>query len=196
MTDEKAGTIRTIRPALTLFIVLWVITGIIYPLAVYAVGQLLFPEQAQGSLIYNKNGGVTGSKLIGQQFSSQKYFWSRPSATPDYPYNPLASSGSNLGPTSRKLMEDISNRTEYMLKTNDGSEIFSDLVMASASGLDPHISLKSAQMQAPRVAKARGIELETIKGRIEEHAEKPVFGILGEERVNVLLLNKALDSLQ
>jgi K+-transporting ATPase ATPase C chain len=196
MTDENTGIIKTLKPVLILFIILWVITGIIYPLAVYVAGQLIFPWQAQGSLIYDKNGGITGSKLIGQEFSGQKYFWPRPSATAELPYNPLASSGSNLGPTSRKLMDEISNRTEYMMNANGASEIPSDIVMASASGLDPHISIKSAQMQAPRVAKARGIELETVNKKIQENTEEPVLGILGEERVNVLLLNKALDNMQ
>lgn len=195
MTDKNKRTID-LKPALTLLTILWLITGIIYPITIYAISQLLFPIQSHGNLVYNKNGDVTGSKLIGQPFSSQKYFWPRPSATADYPYNPIASGGNNLGPTSKKLIEDISNRTEHLMNANGASRIPSDLVMASASGLDPHISLISAQTQALRVANARGIELETVNTMIKEHSEKPVFGILGEERVNVLLLNKALDDIQ
>ena len=197
MTDEKTRAINdALKPAAAIFAILWLITGVIYPLTVYVLSQSLFQSQAEGSLIYEKDGSISGSKLIGQHFTGDRYFWPRPSATHDHPYNPLASSGSNLGPTSKRLVEDISNRTEYLMNANGVSDIPSDLVMASASGLDPHISLKSAQMQVQRVARARGIELETVNRLIQEHTEKPVFGILGEERVNVLLLNKALDDRQ
>jgi K+-transporting ATPase ATPase C chain len=195
ITDEKTGVLKELKPALVLFIILWFITGVAYPLAAYAAGQLMFPAQAAGSLIYDKNGAVSGSELIGQQFSGRRYFWPRPSATADYPYNPLASGGSNLGPTSRKLHSDIASRRAYLMAANNVSEIPSDMVMASASGLDPHISPESARMQAQRVASARGIGLSTVNKLIEAHTEKPVLGILGEERVNVLMLNKALDEL-
>ena len=196
MTEEQNGTIKVVKPMLALFIILWLVTGVIYPLAVYLVGQFLFPEQAYGSLMYDKNGGVIGSKLIGQSFTAEKYFWPRPSATRDHPYNSLASGGSNLGPTNKNLIDGISNRTKYLMNANGASEIPSDLAMASASGLDPHISRSSAQVQAHRVARARGIPAEAVDRMILEHTEKPVLGILGEERVNVLLLNIALDDMQ
>jgi potassium-transporting ATPase KdpC subunit len=193
MSDEKSSAIKAIKPAIIVFSVFWLMTGIVYPLTIYAVGQSLFPHQAQGSLIYDRQGHLTGSTLIGQPFSGERYFWPRPSMTADYPYNPLASGGSNLGPTSRRLVGDISNRTERLMKTRGATGIPSDLVMASASGLDPHISVSSAHLQASRIAKARGINVETVNMIIEENAQTPILGILGEERVNVLLLNKALD---
>jgi potassium-transporting ATPase KdpC subunit len=193
MPDEKPKTVKAMKPAVMLFVVFWFITGIVYPLSVYAVSQLLFPAQAQGSLIHDGQGHPTGSKLIGQPFSGERYFWPRPSMTAEHPYNPLASAGSNLGPTSKRLIDDISNRTERLMEIHETDEIPSDLVTASASGLDPHISLYSAKLQASRVAVARGMDSETIDRLIGENTEKPILGILGEERVNVLLLNRALD---
>jgi potassium-transporting ATPase KdpC subunit len=196
MSDEKRVVRIPIKHAIGVFISLWVILGLAYPLAVYGAGQYLFPAKADGSLIYGNNGSITGSQLIGQPFSSEKYFWPRPSATDDYPYNPMASGGSNMGPTNKDLIETISNRIRSEMEINNVSEIPSDLVMASASGLDPHISLESAFLQAPRIAKARGIEVEEINEMIEEQAEKPAFDILGEERVNILILNMALDAIE
>ncbi|VVB52106.1 Potassium-transporting ATPase KdpC subunit [uncultured archaeon] len=193
MKDRKNGAIKTLKPAVALFALLWVITAIIYPLTVFAVGRILFPAQSQGSLIYDKNGDVIGSTLIGQSFTGEKYFWSRPSATSGFPYNSLSSSGSNLGPTSRILVEGVYNRTRLFMLANGVSYVPSDAVMSSASGLDPHISLMSAQMQAQRVAKARGMEIDTVNRIVQKHTEYPLFGVLGEERVNVLLLNQALD---
>jgi K+-transporting ATPase ATPase C chain len=199
MSDEKAADEKKamgipIRQAVGVFISMWVILGIAYPLAVYGAGDYLFPTKAEGSLIYGINGSISGSELIGQSFSSERYFWSRPSATGDYPYNPMASGGSNLGPTNKKLIEGIVNRTRSEMEADNVSEIPSDLVMASASGLDPHISLKSAFLQAPRVARARGINVEIVNEIISKQAEKPRIGLLGEERVNILMLNNALDA--
>jgi potassium-transporting ATPase KdpC subunit len=184
--------VKALRPALALFIVLWAVTGLVYPLAVYVGSQTLFPSQAQGSLIIN-GGRVAGSALIGQHFSSDRYFWPRPSMTQGYPYNPLASSGSNLGPTNINLVDSISNRTAVMMAANGVSEVPSDLVMASASGLDPHISLAAARVQVSRVGKARGMGLDAVNRLVDEHTEKPFLAFLGRERVNVLLLNSALD---
>jgi K+-transporting ATPase ATPase C chain len=195
MTDGKTTAKNAIRPAIALFTVFWLITGIAYPITVYAASQILFPAQAQGSLIHDKQGQISGSKLIGQPFSGDKYFQPRPSMTAGYPYNPLASGGSNLGPTSKDLVNAVSNRTEQMMKADGAAKISSDLVTASASGLDPHISVESARMQAPRIAKARGTNLETVNRIIAENTEKPILGILGKERANVLLMNKALDEL-
>jgi potassium-transporting ATPase KdpC subunit len=195
MSDKKSKTAAALKPAIMLFIVFWTITGIVYPLAVYAASQLLFPAQAQGSIIYDKQGLSEGSKLIGQPFSDEKYFWPRPSMTAEYPYNPLASAGSNMGPTNKRLIDDISNRTEQSMEIHGATKIPSDLVTASASGLDPHISVDSAHLQAPRIADARGVRLEEVNRIIDENTERPVFGILGRERTNVLLMNRALDEL-
>jgi K+-transporting ATPase ATPase C chain len=162
---------------------------------VYGAGQFLFTAKAEGSLIYGRNGSITGSELIGQPFIGDRYFWPRPSATSDYPYNPLASSGSNMGPTNKELIGLILNRTRTIMEADNASEVPSDLVMASASGLDPHISPASAYLQAPRVARARGMEVETVNTLISKQTERPVFGILGEARVNVLMLNRELDAL-
>jgi potassium-transporting ATPase KdpC subunit len=196
MTDDKPTTVKVIRPAIVLFGIFWLLCGIVYPLSVYAAGQILFPKEAQGSLIFDNQGIPTGSNLIGQPFSSDKYFSPRPSMTADYPYNPLASAGSNLGPTSRGLVDDILIRAERLGEREGVTQAPSDLVSASASGLDPHISVGSARLQAPRVAKTRGISTEKVDGLIGEYTEKPLLGILGEERVNVLLLNRALDKMR
>jgi potassium-transporting ATPase KdpC subunit len=195
MPDETSATKKAIKPAIMLFIILWLVTGIIYPLTVYSVSQLLFPAQAQGSILYDKQGNPAGSKLIGQPFSDEKYFQPRPSMTAGYPYNPLASAGSNLGPTSKRLMDDISNRTDRLIGAQ-GANVPSDLVTASASGLDPHISVNSAHLQASSIAKARGMDSSAVDRIIEKNTEKPILGILGEERVNVLMMNKALDEMQ
>jgi K+-transporting ATPase ATPase C chain len=186
---------KNIKPALKLFAIMMVLTGIVYPVAVTALAQLFFPYQAGGSLVYDK-GNLTGSVLIGQPFSDPKYFWSRPSATADPPYNPLASGGSNLGPTNKVLIEQISNRTELLKSSGIQAPVPSDLVEASASGLDPHISMQSALVQIPRVAKARNLSEDTLNKLVLEHIEDRQFGFLGEQRINVLQLNLALDNMK
>ena len=187
---------KQIKIALKLFAILMILVGVIYPVAVTALAQLFFPKEAGGSLLYDSGGNLTGSALIGQPFSDPKYFWSRPSATSDYPYNPLASGGSNLGPTNKILIEQISNRTELLKSSGIQSPVPSDLVEASASGLDPHISMQSALVQMPRVARARNLDEETLRNIVLEHVEERQFGFLGKQRINVLKLNIALDSMK
>ena len=187
---------KNIKTALKLFAILMVLVGVIYPVAVTVLAQLIFPKEAGGSLLYDPGGNITGSALIGQPFSDPKYFWSRPSATSGYPYNPLASGGSNLGPTNKDLIDQISNRTELLKSSGILSPVPSDLVEASASGLDPHISMQSALVQIPRVAKARNLSEETLNKLVLEHVENRQFGFLGEQRINVLKLNLALDSMK
>lgn len=172
-----------------------VVTGIIYPVAVTVLAQLFFPYQVGGSLLYDK-GNLTGSALIGQPFSDPKYFWSRPSATGAYPYNSLASGGSNLGPTNKVLIEQISNRTEQLESSGIQASVPSDLVEASASGLDPHISVNAALVQVPRVAKVRNLSEDTVRKLVLQHVEDRQFGFLGEQRINVLKLNLALDGMK
>ncbi len=184
---------KNIKTTLKLFVILMVLVGIIYPVAITALAQLFFPKEAGGSLLYDSGGNITGSALIGQPFSDPKYFWSRPSATSGYPYNPLASGGSNLGPTNKDLIDQISNRTELLKSSGIQTPVPSDLVEASASGLDPHISMQSALVQVPRVARARNLSEETLNKLVVEHVENRQFGFLGEQRINVLELNLALD---
>jgi K+-transporting ATPase ATPase C chain len=187
---------KNIKTTLKLFAILMVLVGVIYPVAVTVLAQLFFPKEAGGSLLYDSGGNLTGSALIGQPFSDPKYFWSRPSATSGYPYNPLASGGSNLGPTNKDLIDQISNRTELLKSSGILAPVPSDLVEASASGLDPHISMQSALVQIPRVAKARNLSEETVRRLVLEHVEERQFGFLGEQRINVLELNLALDSMK
>ncbi len=179
-----------------MMLLVWtVITGVAYPLAVTGLAQLLFPKQASGSLISNELGKPLGSTLIGQAFSDPKYFWGRPSATSPYPYNAGASSGSNLGPTNPALMESVKARIETLRKFDPDNQqaIPVDLVTASASGLDPHISLAAAKYQISRVAKARKVAIHSIIALIDANTEPRKWLILGEPRVNVLTLNLALD---
>ncbi len=185
-----------IKTTLKLFAILMVLVGVIYPVAVTALAQLFFPKEAGGSLLYGSGGNLTGSALIGQPFSDPKYFWSRPSATGGPPYNPLASGGSNLGPTNKVLIDQVANRTELLKSSGIQAPVPSDLVEASASGLDPHISMQSALVQIPRVARARALDEEAVRKLVLEHVEERQFGILGEQRVNVLELNLALDSMK
>ncbi len=187
---------KNIKTTLKLFAILMVLIGVIYPIAVTALAQLFFPKEAGGSLLYDSGGNLTGSALIGQPFSDPKYFWSRPSVTSDYPYNPLASGGSNLGPTNKDLIGQISNRTELLKSSGIQAPVPSDLVESSASGLDPHISMQSALIQIPRVARARALDEETLRKLVLEHVEERQFGFLGEQRINVLKLNLALDSIK
>ena len=183
-----------IRPALSLFVLLTVITGIVYPLAVTGVAKTVFPAQAAGSLIV-KDGKPVGSSLIGQNFSDPKYFWGRPSATSPMPYNGGGSSGSNQGPLNPALVDAVKGRVEALKAADPGnaSPVPVDLVTASASGLDPHISVAAAQYQAARVARVRGIAPDAVTTLIAHHTEGRLFGLLGEARVNVLELNLELD---
>lgn len=184
-----------IRPALTLFVLLSLVTGLLYPLAVTGVAQLVFPAQANGSLIVDKDGRTVGSSLIGQAFSDPKHFWGRPSATAPVPYNGGNSGGSNLGPLNPALLDAVKARVDALKAADPGNDapVPVDLVTASGSGLDPHISVAAADYQAARVAKARGIAPDAVKAAIARHTEGRLFGLLGEPRVNVLALNLDLD---
>ena len=186
---------KELKPLIVIFVALVVLTGFVYPLVVFVIGQVAFPYQANGSLIKDGNGTVVGSELIGQQFTADKYFWPRPSSTNGFPYNPLASGGSNLGPTNAKLISDIGNRTLFIKQANGVETVPTDLVMSSASGLDPDISLDAALLQVPRVAQARGLDATAVEQLVRDRAEKPLLGIAGTDTVNVLTLNLALDKL-
>ncbi len=186
-----------VRPALVTFAVLTVLTGIVYPLVVTAVGHLVFPEQAAGSLIYRDDKPL-GSSLIGQNFSDPKYIWGRPSATSPQPYNASNSGGSNQGPLNPALTDAVKGRIEALRAADPGNTapVPVDLVTASASGLDPHISVAGAQFQAARIAKVRNIPLAQVQQLIAQFTEGQVFGFLGEPRVNVLRFNLALDAVR
>ena len=187
--------LRQLRPALFVLLCLTLLTGGVYPLLITGVARLVFPAQAAGSLI-TQDGKAIGSKLIGQHFSDPKYFWSRPSATGPYANNAIASGGSNLGPLNPALMDAVKQRVDA-LKTADPSnphKIPADLVTASASGLDPHISVAAAEYQLARVARVRGLEVVKVRQLLDAHTEHPWLGFLGEPRINVLLLNLALDN--
>jgi potassium-transporting ATPase KdpC subunit len=189
--------IKHLQPAVILFAILTILTGVIYPAVVTGLAQLLFPNQANGSLMIAENGKTTGSALIGQAFSSLGHFWGRPSATGPFPYNAGASSGSNLGPTNPALADAVKTRISA-LKAADPENPLAipiDLVTASASGLDPHISPAAAEYQIQRVAKARNIPTENLRQLVLAHTEGRQWGVFGEARVNVLTLNLALDAL-
>jgi K+-transporting ATPase ATPase C chain len=185
-----------VRPALVLFVALTVLTGIAYPLAVTGIGQAVFPAQAAGSLIA-RNGQPVGSSLIGQHFSDPKYLWGRPSATSPAPYNASSSGGSNLGPLNPALADAVKARIAALRSADPGNTaaVPVDLVTASGSGLDPHVSAAGARYQAARLAQVRHLPLETVQQLIGEHTEGRLFGLLGEPRVNVLQFNLALDAL-
>ncbi len=195
--------IRQIRPALTLFALFVVLTGVIYPLSVTGIAQVIFPVQAGGSLL-QENDIPVGSSLIGQNFTDPGYFWGRPSATAGYPYrafDPVSltgSSGSNLGPLSQALFDMVQERVRALQAADPGNTlpIPVDLVTASASGLDPHISVAAAEYQVPRVARIRGISQAVLIALIEQYTEPRTFGFLGEPRVNILRLNLALDEIK
>lgn len=185
---------QSLRPAVVLFILLSIITGIAYPLATTALGKWLLPEQVSGSLLESE-GKLIGSSLIGQNFTEAKYFWGRPSATGPYPNNATASSGSNQGPLNPALAEAVKSRVSALkaVDPNDTLPVPVDLVTASASGLDPHISPAAAVYQASRVAKERGLSATSVQALIDDNTEGRQWGVFGEPRVNVLKLNIALD---
>ena len=183
-----------LRPAIVLLVGFTLLTGLAYPYAITGVSQLLFRDQAMGSLI-TRDGKVVGSRLIGQAFGDAKYFWPRPSSAADSekrPYNAAGSSGSNLGPTSKDLMDRIAGDVKK-LKEGNAANVPVDLATASGSGLDPHISPAAALYQVARVAKARGLQEDQVRNLVERYIEGRDLGVLGEPRVNVLLLNLALD---
>lgn len=189
--------IRILRQAVVCLAVFTVITGIVYPLVVTGIAQLAFPHQANGSLIIS-NGKTVGSSLIGQSFSSPKYFWARPSATSPAPYNAANSSGSNLGPLNPALTDNVKTRISQLKAADAASKppVPVDLVTASGSGLDPDISPAAAEYQVSRVAKMRNINESRVRELVARHTRSRQLGILGEPRVNVLELNLALDELQ
>jgi K+-transporting ATPase ATPase C chain len=186
-----------LRPALVLLGLLTVLTGLVYPLTITAVAQVVFPDKANGSLI-EQNGQVVGSELIGQSFDDPRYFWGRVSATGPFPYNAASSSGSNYGPLNPALFDQVQARIDALHAADPGNSapISIDLVTASASGLDPHISPAAAYYQVPRVALERGLDEAAVRHLVEKHIESRQLGILGEPRVNVLKLNLALDALE
>ena len=186
---------RQIRPALILLGAFSLITGLIYPFSMTALAQLIVPYQANGSLMLSEAGPPVGSELIGQPFTGPHYFWSRPSGTPLFPYNATASSGFNLAPTNKDLVERVQERAAalHAADPDNNTPVPVDLVTASGSGLDPHISLMAALYQVSRVARARAVNEETVRQFVWRYAEDRQFGFLGEPRVNVLALNLALD---
>ncbi|HEY5513819.1 MAG TPA: potassium-transporting ATPase subunit KdpC [Geomonas sp.] len=185
---------KDIRPAILMLVLFTVICGGIYPAVVTGVAYAVFPKQAKGSFITDSKNREIGSSLIGQPFSDTKYFWGRPSATSDFGNNPMASGGSNAGPTNPDFLKTVGDRVKALRDTGISGSIPADLVQASASGLDPHITPESASLQLPRVAKSRSIGEEELRKVIAAHTEKRQLGFLGEPRVNVLELNLALDA--
>lgn len=184
---------KDLKSALILFIFMTVLLGGIYPAVVTVAANLLFPHQARGSLITDDSGRVIGSALIGQPFTDTKYFWPRPSATAGFAYNPLLSGGSNLGPAHPELIRQMRERVAGLRNTGVTGEIPADLVSASASGLDPHISPEAARLQVPRIARARDLSVEMVQRLVDSKTQGPQAGTLGAPRVNVLALNMALD---
>jgi len=195
-TKQLAPLLEQLRPALVVLAVLTVLTGVIYPLAMTGLAQLIFPDKANGSII-TRDGQAVGSDLIGQSFDDPKYFWGRLSATSPA-YNAAASSGSNYGPLNPALTDMVQARIDALHAADPGNSdpIPVDLVTASGSGLDPHISPAAATYQVARVARERGLDEATVRKLVDKYTEKRQLGVLGEERVNVLKLNLALDAVQ
>ncbi len=198
--------LNQIRPTLVILIALTLLTGLGYPLAMTGVAGVLFPYQAQGSLVLDKDGHTIGSELIGQNFTTDRYFHGRPSATtePDpkdptktvpTPYAADSSGASNYGPTNKALIDRVQGDLDKLKAENPGVPVPMDLVTTSASGLDPHISPEAALFQVPRIAKARNISADRVQALVQDHVEGRTFGLFGEPRVNVLALNMALDAL-
>jgi K+-transporting ATPase ATPase C chain len=186
---------KDIKPAILLFIIFTIICGGIYPALVTGIAHAIFPKQAQGSFITDKSGKEIGSTLIGQPFSDPKYFWPRPSATADFGFNAMASGGSNAGPTNPAYLQTVADRVKALRDSGVTGQIPADLVQASASGLDPHISPESALLQVSRVAKARGVSGDVLVKSVVQATEGRQLGFLGEPRVNVLVLNLGIDKL-
>ncbi|WP_027488175.1 potassium-transporting ATPase subunit KdpC [Allorhizobium undicola] len=181
-----------LRPAFTLVLLMTALTGLAYPYAVTGIAQAVMPAQANGSTVL-QDGKVVGSSLIGQNFTSDRYFWPRPSVTQPDAYNASASTGSNLGPTSKALKDRVQAAVDRLRQSGVSGPLPADAVTASGSGLDPHISPAFARLQVSRIAKARNISDSDLASLVERSIEKPDFGFFGEERVNVLALNMALD---
>jgi len=196
-TPRVSTFLPSIRPALMLFLMLTMVTGLLYPLLVTVAAQLLFPSRAAGSLLV-RDGRAVGSRLIGQSFDNPRYFWSRPSATAPQPYNGTASTGSNLGALNPALADAVRTRVAALRAVDAGNAapVPIDLVTASASGLDPEISVAAANYQSARVARARGLPADRVQTLIAQHSEGRLLLGLGEPRVNVLELNLALDALK
>jgi potassium-transporting ATPase KdpC subunit len=194
---RNSPLLASLRSALLLFVLLTVLTGLVYPLVLTALARLLFPAQAAGSLL-TRDGHAVGSALIGQSFSDPGHFWGRPSATTPQPYNGTGSTGSNLGPLNPALLDAVRERVKALQAADPGNRapVPVDLVTASGSGLDPHISVAAAEYQAGRVARTRGLPEERVQALIAAHTEGRLLGVLGEPRVNVLELNLALDALK
>lgn len=186
---------KDLKSAFILFFFLTIVLGGIYPGAITLAAYLFFPHQAKGSLITDDSGRVVGSALLGQPFTDQKYFWPRPSATLGFPYNPLSSAGSNLGPTNPQLIRRTTEDLARLRETGIKEKIPTDLLSASASGLDPHISPEAAWLQIPRVARTRGMTLNQVQDLVKAATLGPQAGVLGAPRVSVLTLNMALDTM-
>ncbi|HCT85893.1 MAG TPA: potassium-transporting ATPase subunit C [Candidatus Margulisbacteria bacterium] len=185
-----------LKTAIILYFAFFMLLSVGYPLVITVVGQVLFPIQANGSLILNSEKKIVGSALIGQFFTDEEYFWSRPSATLGYPYNSLVSGGSQLGPTNSKLLDKVKGRVELLRHLGSNGVLPADMVMASGSGLDPDISIESALLQVPRVARARRMKEGSLRSIVSNHAERRQLSFLGVNRVNVLKLNRALDQMR
>jgi K+-transporting ATPase ATPase C chain len=186
---------KEIKTAMLMLIAFTLICGGIYPAVVTGIASVAFPTQAGGSFMTDKNGKEIGSALIGQPFSAPQYFWPRPSATLDFGYNPTGSGGSNAGPTNPDYLKTVGERVKTLRNIGVTGSIPADMVQASASGLDPHISPESALLQLPRVAKARGLSEMRLRNLVNKHSEERQYGFLGAPRINVLVLNLDLDKL-